>query len=312
MSMEEGRRFVTGMPQFFKTNYNSKGQLVTFGVDETKRYGGVGSTGSNNREDIPGIPSEYRIAEINDWEITSEMVNSLKTVFQRGEYREACVNILLSKQEYEGRDISKAEKAEIYKIVNNMDVEKQKELLKEAGILEIIDKKVQSETNSYVHDKSQDLDGVNVTDGTAFITDKMAENLLKQRGAFTENVKEAFDILRGKNNSYLSDAKAYEIVHNALISTQKYSAFGYRMQNGTPVHFYNKFALFPIFKGISYGFLKHLYDKMNDPENGVDMCMMQSAVKAGSQGSQRFDPDMSAEDIDKFSFKGHIYTQKYK
>ena len=312
MSMEEGRRFVTGMPQFFKTNYNDKGQLVTFGVDETKRYGGVGSTGSNNREDIPGIPSEYRIAEINDWQITSEMVNSLKTVFQRGEYREACVNILLSKQEYEGRDISKAEKAEIYKIVNNMDVEKQKELLKEADILEIIDKKVQSETNSYVRDKSQDLDGVNVTDGTAFITDKMAENLLKQRGAFTENVKEAFDILRGKNNSYLSDAKAYEIVHNALISTQKYSAFGYRMQNGTPVHFYNKFALFPIFKGISYGFLKHLYDKMNDPENGVDMCMMQSAVKAGSQGAQRFDPDMSAEDIDKFSFKGHVYTQKYK
>jgi hypothetical protein len=46
------------------------------------------------------------------------------------------------------------------------------------------------------------------------------------------------------------------------------------MQNGTPVHFYNKFALFSIFKGISYGFLKHLYDKMNDPENGVDMCMM--------------------------------------
>lgn len=312
MSMEEGRRFVTGMPQFFKTKYNKNGQLVTFGIDETKRYGGVGSTGSNNREDIPGIPSEYKIAEINDWEITSEMVNSLKTVFQRGEYREACVNILLSKQEYEGRDISKAEKAEIYKIVNNMDVEKQKELLKEAGILEIIDKKVQSETNSYVHDKSQDLDGVNVTDGTAFITDKMAENLLKQRGAFTENVKEAFDILRGKNNSYLSDAKAYEIVHNALISTQKYSAFGYRMQNGTPVHFYNKFALFPIFKGISYGFLKHLYDKMNDPKNGVDMCMMSSAVKAGSQGAQRFDPDMSAEDIDKFSFAGHIYTQKYK
>mgnify|MGYP004639421951 FL=1 len=57
------------------------------------------------------------------------------------------------------------------------------------------------------------------------------------------------------------------------------------MQNGTPVHFYNKFALFPIFKGISYGFLKHLYDKMNDSENGVDMVMMESAVKSGSQGS---------------------------
>ncbi|WP_279148381.1 hypothetical protein [Segatella bryantii] len=53
------------------------------------------------------------------------------------------------------------------------------------------------------------------------------------------------------------------------------------MQHGLPVHFYNKYALFPLFKGINYGFTSILYDKMTDPENGVDMVMMESAVKVG-------------------------------
>ena len=69
---------------------------------------------------------------------------------------------------------------------------------------------------------------------------------------------------------------------NSLIGTQKYSAYGYRMQNGVPVHFYNKYALFPIFEDIAYGITKILYDKMNDPKYGVDMVMMTSAVKVGS------------------------------
>ena len=51
---------------------------------------------------------------------------------------------------------------------------------------------------------------------------------------------------------------------------------------------------------------------MNDKENGVDMVMMHSAVKAGSQAAQDFNPDMKAEDIASFSFKGHTYKQKYK
>jgi hypothetical protein len=52
------------------------------------------------------------------------------------------------------------------------------------------------------------------------------------------------------------------------------------MQNGIPVHFYDKFALFPMFKGISFGFSRDLYDKMR--KEGVDMVMFNSAVKSGS------------------------------
>lgn len=57
------------------------------------------------------------------------------------------------------------------------------------------------------------------------------------------------------------------------------------MQNGVPVHYYNKYALFPLFKDISYGFTAELYKKMNDPKTGVDMVMMTSAVKSGSQAA---------------------------
>ena len=56
------RRFYTGMPQFFKTSFGDDGNLTVFGNDETKRYGGVGSTGVNNREDIPGMEDDYKVA----------------------------------------------------------------------------------------------------------------------------------------------------------------------------------------------------------------------------------------------------------
>ena len=69
--------------------------MTVFGNDETKRYGGVGSTGVNNREDIPGMNDDYRVAEINDWETPSPVLDSLGTLFKIGEYREAVANIRL-------------------------------------------------------------------------------------------------------------------------------------------------------------------------------------------------------------------------
>ena len=107
----------------------------------------------------------------------------------------------------------------------------------------------------------------------------------------------------------MTSEKAYRIVYNALLSTEKYSAFGYRVEDGLPIHYYNKFALFPIFDTIAYGFTKNLLDKMN--EANVDMVMFDSAVKAGSENAQKFNPKMSKEEIANFSFKGKTYEQAY-
>ena len=292
MSVEEDRRFFTGMPQFFKTQYTD-GVLTEYGVDETKRYGGLGSTGENNRADLPNIPDEYICAEIKDWEIGSSISETLSEAFKETEYREAYAQYLISTGMSNDAAYDKA-----YNQDNLEDIEK---TLGEVGLKTIIDKKIKAESDSY-------RKKINVADGTAYISDRMAENLLRMRGAYTKDVQAAFERLRG-DRGYLNSVEDYKTIFNALIGTQKYSAFGYRMQNGIPVHFYNKFALFPIFKGIAYGFTRNLYNKM--VEGNVDMVMFDSAVKAGSQDAQTFNPDMSVDEVSAFTFNGHTYKQKY-
>ena len=321
MSMEETERIYTGMPQFFKCKYDSAGHLIDRGEDESKRYGGEGSTGSNNREDLPNIESEYTCAEIKDWEIPSAISNTLSDAFRLDEYRDALATRRVDQLKSTGEYTIDEERA-IYRQVYAMKLEQLKTQFTESDV-SIIEAKIKAEAKSF-------QGGINVADGTAYISDKMAENLLRQRGKYNGKVKEAFEYLRNhkkatvknaetkenipieKRNGYLTSYKAYRIIHNAMISTQKYTAFGFRMENNVPVHFFNKYALFPIFEGMSYGFTRVLYEKMNDEQNPVDMVMFESAVKSGSEGAQTFNPEMTEDEIDNFSFKNHIYKQKYK
>nr|DAE42042.1 MAG TPA: hypothetical protein [Bacteriophage sp.] len=92
-----------------------------------------------------------------------------------------------------------------------MDESAMRDVLSEAGILKTLDKKIEKEAKAFSN--------VNVADGTAFISDKMCENLLKQRGAFTKAVENAFKILRGNSNDYLKMSQAYKTIHNSMIST---------------------------------------------------------------------------------------------
>jgi len=70
-------------------------------------------------------------------------------------------------------------------------VEKKLSDYKDGSYKKIVDKKVEAAVSSF---ENQDID---VTDGTAYITDKMAENLLRMRGAWDSSVEEAFKYLRG-------------------------------------------------------------------------------------------------------------------
>jgi len=142
----------------------------------------------------------------------------------------------------------------------------------------IVEANAAAETKSFAK-------GINVADGTAFISPQMTLNLLRERGAYTAKVQKAFEYLMGLDtgSEQLSNHEAYKTIFDALISTQKYSAFGYRMQGDVPVHYYNKFALFPLFKAMAYGFTQDLYNQME--KDGVDMVMFDSAVKSGSEGA---------------------------
>ena len=353
MSTQETRSIFTGMPHFFKWQYDENGNLIDARSDETKRYGGAGSTGTNNRDDLPNIETEYTCAEIEDWEVASPVVKALGAAFMDNEYRDALVQLMLAEEEE--LPVYNEGNKQIYEKVYSMSIE---EVKKEIELIDKqnknLDKNGNSKTLAILQDKAEAEtksfeEEINVADGTAFITDKMAENLLRQRGAYTYEVSRAFDYLRGDRKvfykdkegkshkgHYLTDYEAYKTIYNALISTQKYSAFGYRMEYGIPVHFYDKFALFPVFKGMSYGLMYDLYEKMNDKEGGADMVMFTSAVKSGSEGAQTFNPDHFRKNDDPtdeqnfvdgdvanqnwkpanymkdFTFKGKTYKQKYK
>ena len=142
----------------------------------------------------------------------------------------------------------------------------------------------------------------------------MCENLLKQVGAYGEDIQRAFKVLRGEevNGRVYTTADvremltAYNLIYTTVIGTQKYTAYGFRKQNGVLVPYYNKTALFPLFKQLASGNTAKLYAKMK--KDGVDMVMFNSAVKVGSQGSQ----DINFETLESDDFKFNTYTQEYK
>lgn len=105
--------------------------------------------------------------------------------------------------------------------------------------------------------------GIDVADGGAYITDTMAEMLLRMEGAYSKEIQEAFAILREETpTDYLGKIEAYQKVLTSVIGNQKYTAFGRRMVNGNYAPYYHKMALFPIFKCIATGKLSNVYDKM--------------------------------------------------
>ena len=152
-------------------------------------------------------------------------------------------------------------------------------------------------------------------DGAAFITPEMTAKLLRMRGRYTENVAKAFQRL--KEDKYgkdiLSSQEDYLTILNALIGAEKYSAYGYRMLNisgeSIPVHYYDKFALFPIFPQFAYGFSSALLQKMQDQT--IDMLMMHSAVKTGSPEASYFEQDQfeTAQQFKDFEF--NVYEQDF-
>lgn len=150
-------------------------------------------------------------------------------------------------------------------------------------------------------------EGINVADGQAYITEQMCENLLRQRGALTDNVKKAFDILRGDDKySWQEKSDAYKAIYDAVnIVTTKYTAYGFRDHtvNGEDVSdvavaYYNKYSLAPLFSCLATGKMRDIYQKMNN--EGVDMLLMTSAVKVGSQGAVKFNGDIIDQPFNKY------------
>ena len=301
ISVHEVERLFGGHPAFYKWKY-SENELEDRQTDQLKRLGGLISTGANPRTDFQDdSESQYTCAQVDDFMVSSEAdkmhdgniddayQNSVEKMFVQANTKEAVYNKLVrsGKSKKEAAEIAYAE----HKTQNDFEEFRDKYL--DESDKARVTKKYQAEYKAYagkIYDPKA-KDPINVADGSAFITDKMCEKLLRSLGLYKNKAKQLFDMLRDPDKQYTfrQKADAFAELQEFIVGAQKYSAFGHRNDDqlgSLLIPYYNKMALFPIFPSIAMGDMGKVYNKMIN--EGVDMLLFDSAVKIGNKHNSEF------------------------
>lgn len=319
MSAEETLRVFAGHPGQFKVRYDKDGYIEDSTFDIQKRIGGLVSTGDDNAQ-IQGLSIKYRCAEVKDYEISSsaDAMAGLDDMFKTSQINDIFDQLVLKLDDNDKEvvykyfvSIGKVDKVSmgvddgIIYVLNNTTADEKRAFAEEfdklfgTNMVYKIDSAVQKVHKMYT-DYLKD-DAVNVADGAAYISADMCERMLRTRGVYSGKVKQAFELLKN-GTGWMSNAEAYKIIYDEInVVSTKYTAYGFRphlLANGDSasdgytqvspmaVAYYYKFALFPIFDCIATGPMDGIYKKMQT--KNVDMMLMTSAVKVGSQGAVKF------------------------
>lgn len=293
ISVQEVERLFGGHPAFYKWKY-SENELEDRQTDQLKRLGGLISTGANPRTDFQDdSESQYICAQVDDFMVSSEAdkmhdgniddvyQNSVEKMFVQANTKEAVYNKLVrsGKSKKEAAEIAYAEHK------TQKDFEEFRDKYLDENDKARVTKKYQAEYKAYAEN------GINVADGSAFITDKMCEKLLRSLGLYNNKAKQLFAMLRDPDKQYTfrQKADAFAELQEFIVGAQKYSAFGHRNDEqlgSLLIPYYNKMALFPIFPSIAMGDMGKVYNKMIN--EGVDMLLFDSAVKIGNKHNSEF------------------------
>lgn len=269
ISINEVEKLFSGVPAYYKVKYDEHGP-VDVSIDKIKRLGSLTSTGLNNRLDFFNDPirDEYVVAELKDHEIMDKQYYIYEGLFTRGNIKETI-------QELEGEDA--------WNEVKDLSIQEIEKIYPES--VKIAKQVAKAEVEGY-------KGGINVADAAVYISPNMTRDLLRMRGVWSPEIKKAFDILTNEDTADLwdSDPKLYAEANKVILNAMKYMAFGTRFNEipGLGIPYFNKMALFPLFKSIATGDIKALYDRMTDPSKPVDMVLFDSAVKAGSRSPMKF------------------------
>lgn len=301
ISVQEVERLFGGHPAFYKWKY-SENELEDRQTDQLKRLGGLISTGANPRTDFQDdSESQYTCAQVDDFMVSSEAdkmhdgniddayQNSVEKMFVQANTKEAVYNKLVrsGKSKKEAAEIAYAEHK------TQKDFEEFRDKYLDESDKARVTKKYQAEYKAYAGKiyNPKAKDPINVADGSAFITDKMCEKLLRSLGLYKNKAKQLFDMLRDPDKQYTfrQKADAFAELQEFIVGAQKYSAFGHRNDDqlgSLLIPYYNKMALFPIFPSIAMGDMGKVYNKMIN--EGVDMLLFDSAVKIGNKHNSEF------------------------
>ena len=309
ISVQEVERLFGGHPAFYKWQY-SENELEDRQTDQLKRLGGLISTGANPRTDFQDdSESQYTCAQVDDFMVSSEAdkmhdgniddayQNSVEKMFVQANTKEAVYNKLVrsGKSKKEAAEIAYAEHK------TQKDFEEFRDKYLDESDKSRVTKKYQAEYKAYagkIYDPKA-KNPINVADGSAFITDKMCEKLLRSLGLYSNKAKQLFAMLRDPNKQYTfrQKADAFTELQEFIVGAQKYSAFGHRNDErlgSLLIPYYNKMALFPIFSSIAMGDMGKVYNKMIN--EGVDMLLFDSAVKIGNKHNSKFEQGKGIEE----------------
>lgn len=288
ISVNEIEQLFSGEAAYYKWKYDENG-VFDISVDKIKRLGALTSTGTNNRLDFEDtLYTTYTVAELNDHEIGDKQYQTIKNLFIRGNVRSLVKQMIGSKALFDenGREYTIDELIQKYP--------------EQAKLAEIRGKQ-QAGYNKEI----------NVADAAVYVSPEMYRKMMRQIGEWSSEIEEAFNILTDPNTQDIweSDPETYTKMLEISLKPLKYMAFGTRFENGLNVPYFNKMALFPLFKSIATGDIKALYDRMTDKDNPLDMVMFNSAVKAGSKSPiDYYNEDGSINDLNKLV----VYKQDFK
>jgi hypothetical protein len=162
----------------------------------------------------------------------------------------------------------------------------------------IVEEKAKTAMKGFVTEKKDGSENKNnVTDGAAFISSKFAEKLLRQQGAWNNEIARAFKILNSEEkqdiNDILNSYETFSKIWTSVIGMYKYTAVGFRTEKVNDqdkvIPYVDKYALAPVFACMCNDRMEAIRRQME--KQGVDVLMFESAVKVGAHGNSSFTVD---------------------
>lgn len=295
ISKQESERLFTGQSDLYNIVRDKETRIITVPYqDQAKRIGSFASTGT-----VGAIENEdYVCAEIQDDEesIEDQVARSVYMNEIAGYIKTGNINMA----EHPDFDFRYATLEEIKNLIPK-------------EFQPIVDNKVKIIMKGFVTRKKNGSEiKNNVTDGAAFISAKFAERLVRQQGAWNNEIARAFKILTSNDKhdieQILTSYETFSKVWTQVIGTYKYTAVGFRTENvngqDKVVQFVNKYSLAPIFACMCNDKMEAIRTQMD--KQGVDMLMFESAVKVGAHGNSKFSVDNNGKITGEFN----TYSQK--
>ena len=290
ISVMEVEKCFTGDPAYYKWKKSKQkvedgtvSEIITGkDVDKIKRLSAVLSTGTNLRT-IWDNPAEndttVTVMHLADNKLGSEYYDQLEGIFRNSILRDLYSEqnpTLTDNQIIEALSTKEKEDA-FYKTLSD----EQKAF---------VDSYTKASASPYSFEKDDEGNitsgSINQSDAAVYVRPAMYRRIMKALGQWNDEIEEAYQIMEGEDESWLSDPILYSKTLALVVKPLKMVYFGDHREGDLNLNIpvFDKMAMFPLFKVMAKADNKLLYNRMNNEKLGViDMLTFESAVKVGGR-----------------------------